>query len=147
MFIVKYQFLKSYMTDCLHQRGSIMQSQRKSGMIVKLALLQMVGTLAFSSVIYFCFDARQAVSALLGGLIASVTSFYMAGRLFTSKRECPPEEMLARFYASVVLKVVLTLAMVAICIIVMKVSFLPFIIAYFIAAGVVNWLFLLVPDD
>ena len=71
----------------------------------------------------------------------------MAGRLFTSKQESPPEEMLARFYASVVLKVILTLAMIAICIIVMKVSFLPFIIAYFIAAGIVNWLFLLVPDS
>ena len=124
-----------------------MQFQRKSGVIVKLALLQMIGTVAFSGVLYFCFDARQALSALLGGLVASVTSFYMAGRLFTSKQECPPEEMLARFYASVVLKVILTLAMIAICIIVMKVSFLPFIIAYFIAAGIVNWLFLLVPDS
>ena len=104
-----------------------MQSQRKSGMLVKLALLQIIGTVIFSVVLYFCFDARQALSALLGGLIASVTSFYMAGRLFTSKQESPPEEMLARFYASVVLKVILTLAMIAICIIVMKVSFLSLI--------------------
>ena len=124
-----------------------MQTQRKSGVIVKLALLQMIGTISFSGVLYFCFDARQALSALLGGLIAAITSFYMAGRLFTSKQECPPEEMLARFYASIVLKVVLTVSMMAICIIVMKVSVLPFIISYFISAAVVNWLFLLVPDE
>jgi len=43
-----------------------MQSQRKSGMIVKLALLQAVGTITFSAVIYYCFDAREAMSALLG---------------------------------------------------------------------------------
>jgi len=84
---------------------------------------------------------------LLGGFIAAVSSFYMAGRLFTSKQGQPPEEMLARFYASVVLKIVFTIAMMAICIIVMKVSVLPFIIAYFVSAGIINWLFLLVPDS
>jgi len=124
-----------------------MQSQRRSGMIVKLALLQLIGTVAFSVVMYYCYDTRQAVSALLGGLIAVVSSFYMAGRLFTSKQGRPPEEMLARFYASVVLKIVFTIAMMAVCIIVMKVSVLPFIIAYFVSAGVINWLFLLVPDS
>jgi len=112
-----------------------MQSQRKSGMIVKLALL------------YYCFDGREAFSALLGGLIAALTSLYMAGRLFTSRDNRQAEEMLARFYTSVVLKVVLTIMMMAFCIIVMKVSVLPFIIAYFISAGIINWLFLLVPDD
>jgi len=70
----------------------------------------------------------------------------MAGRLFTSKDNRPPEEMLSRFYASVVLKALLTIIMMAICITVMKVSVLPFIIAYFIAAGIINWLFLLVPE-
>ena len=124
-----------------------MQSQRTSGVIVKLALLQLIGTIAFSAVMYYCYDAREALSALLGGLIATVSSFYLAGRLFTSKQNRPPEEMLARFYASVVLKVILTIAMMAICIIVMQVSVLPFIIAYFISAGIINWLFLLVPDN
>ena len=124
-----------------------MQSQRKSGMIVKLALLQAVGTVVFSGVMYYCFDAREALSALLGGLIAALTSLYMAGRLFTSKDNRPAEEMLARFYASIVLKAVLTIVMMAICIIVMKVSVLPFIVAYFVAAGIINWFFLLIPEE
>lgn len=124
-----------------------MHSQRKSGMIVKLALLQAVGTIAFSCVVYYCFDTREALSALLGGLIAVLSSLYMAGRLFTSKDNRSAEEMLGRFYASVVLKAVLTIVMMGICIVVMKVSVLPFIIAYFIAAAVINWLFLLVPDQ
>jgi len=124
-----------------------MQSQRKSATIVRLALLQAIATIAFSGVMAYCFDASQALSSLLGGSIAVLASLYMAGRLFTAKDNRPPEEMLGRFYASVVLKAVLTLAMMAICIIVMKVSVLPFIIAYFVAAGIVNWLFLLVPDQ
>ena len=124
-----------------------MQSQRKSGMIVKLALLQAVGTVVLSGVVYYCFDAREALSALLGGLIAALTSLYMAGRLFTSKDNRPAEEMLARFYASIVLKALLTIVMMAICIIVMKVSVLPFIVAYFVAAGIINWFFLLIPEE
>ncbi len=124
-----------------------MKSQRKSGVIVRLALLQMIGTLAFSAVMYYCFGAQQAISALLGGCIASISSFYMAGRLFTSKQGCPPEEMLARFYASFVLKVLLTVVMMGICIVVVKVSVLPFIVSYFISAGIINWLFLLMPDE
>ena len=124
-----------------------MQSQRKSGMIVKLALLQAVGTVVLSGVVYYCFDAREALSALFGGLIAALTSLYMAGRLFTSKDNRPAEEMLARFYASIVLKALLTIVMMAICIIVMKVSVLPFIVAYFVAAGIINWFFLLIPEE
>jgi len=124
-----------------------MQSPRKSGTIVRLALLQFVGTVIFSGVLYYCFDAKYALSALFGGLIAALTSLYMAGRLFTSKSDCPPEEMLGRFYASIVLKAVLTLIMMAICIVILKVVMLPFIIAYFITAGIINWLFLLVPDQ
>ena len=124
-----------------------MQSPRKSGMIVKLALLQLFGTVVFSVIVYYCFDAKYALSALLGGSIAVLTSLYMAGRLFTSKQDCPPEEMLGRFYASIVLKAILTILMMAICIVVLKVAMLPFIIAYFITAGIINWLFLLVPDQ
>lgn len=69
----------------------------------------------------------------------------MAGRLFKSRGR-PAEEMLGLFYSSVVLKAVFVITMVAICIIVVKVSFLSFIVSYFVSAAVVNWLFLLVPD-
>jgi len=55
-------------------------------------------------------------------------------------------ERLARFYASAILKVLFTLLMMGILIAVIKVSMLPFIIAYLIAAVIVNLLFLLVAD-
>ena len=122
-----------------------MQSKQTSAMIVKLACLQLVATLCFSAVIYYCYDAHQAISALLGGLIAVLSSVYMAGRLFKSRGR-PAEEMLGLFYSSVVLKAVFVITMMAICIIVVKVSFLSFIVSYFVSAAVVNWLFLLVPD-
>lgn len=119
--------------------------------MVKLAAWQFAGTVLFGLVLYVLTDARVAVSALFGGSIAALTSLYMAGRLFTARARSGESqsapEMLVRFYVSVVLKVLFTLAMMAICIIVIKVSVAPFIIAYLVAAVAINLLFLLVPVD
>jgi len=120
-------------------------TKSQPSVLIKLALLQIFGTLIFSLALYYCFDKREALSALLGGLIASVATLYSAGRLFTTKHDGQAEEILLRFYLSVALKVLFTLLMMAICIIVIKVSLLPFIIAYLLAAVVINLLFLLVP--
>ncbi len=116
--------------------------------VLKLALLQMLGSFVFSLVLYFCFDTREALSALFGGLIAALASLFFAGRLFNTRSvdiqaDSAASELLVRFYFSVALKALLTLALMAICIIVLKVSMLPFIIAYVLAAVVINWLFLL----
>lgn len=116
--------------------------------LLKLAFLQALFTTVFAIVLYFCFDARQAVSALFGGLIASVMTLFMAGRLFSAiristMREVQAGESLIRFYLSVVLKTVFTLIMMVICLIVIEVAVLPFIIAYLISAVIINWLCLL----
>lgn len=116
--------------------------------LLKLVLLQVLATLTFSLVLFYCFDKREALSALFGGSIAAIASLFFAGRLFTSKPAAKDQvsaasEMLIRFYFSVALKALLTLALMAICVIVIKVSMLPFIIAYLLAAVIVNWLFLL----
>ena len=123
------------------------ESKSKPGVILKLALLQFVGIVFFSLVLYYCFDTREALSAFLGGLIAVLASIFSAGRLYSTKHNAVAEEMLVRFYFSVALKVLFTLAMMAICVIVLKVSMLPFIIAYLLAAVIINWLFLLIPND
>lgn len=120
-------------------------SKKQPGLLINLALMQAVGTAVFSLVVWLCFDSREGLSAAFGGSIAMFGSLYSAGRLFTTKQEASASEMLARFYASVVLKIIFTLAMMVICITVLKVSLLPFIIAYLIAAVIVNWLVLLVP--
>ncbi len=120
-------------------------SKTQPGVLLKLALLQIVGTAVFSIAMLVCFDAREALSALFGGAIAVVGSLYSAGRLFTTKQNAVAAEILARFYVSVILKIIFTLAMMVICLIVIKVSILPFIIAFLLAAVVANLLMLLVP--
>lgn len=120
-------------------------SKKQPGLLINLALMQAVATAVFSLLVWLSFDSREGLSAAFGGSIAMLGSLYSAGRLFTTKQDASASEMLARFYASVVLKIVFTLAMMVICITVLKVSLLPFIIAYIIAAVIVNWLMLLVP--
>ena len=119
--------------------GRVVSKSRPQDLL-KLALLQLICTVLFSLVLYYCFDSREALSALLGGLVAVLASSFSAWQLFRGGQNLQAEEMLARFYLSTVLKIVFSLAMIAICIIVMKVSTLPFIIAYLLAALVVNWL-------
>lgn len=129
----------------MNQNTSGVDRGPRPAAILKLALLQLVGTIAFSLVVYICFDQRAAVSALLGGSIAVLSSLFAARQLQRGAKQVQPEAKLAQFYASVVLRIVFSLAMMAICIIVMKVSMLPFIIAFLLAAVVINWLVLLLP--
>lgn len=114
----------------------------------KLASLQMVSTLVFSGLMYFCYSTGDALSALFGGSIAALMSVFMATRMFTthrlaSVRDMTATERLARFYASAILKVFITLLMMGLFIAVIKVSMLPFIVAYLIAAVIMNLFFLL----
>lgn len=106
--------------------------------LLKLALIQLIFTLSFATLMWLWFDQREALSALFGGLIALFGSVYSAGRLFTIHQNIEAVDSLRRFYASIIIKIVFTLVMMAICIIVINVSFLPFIIAYLIAAVVAN---------
>ncbi len=132
------------MTDTARQT----ETQPKPGVLVKLAALQAVATALIGLILLYFFDLREAVSAVLGGGIAIVMTLFMALRLFSAHRvalirDVSAQETLIRFYLSVILKVLFTLVMMAMCLIVIKVSVLPFIIAYLMAAMVVNWLSLL----
>jgi F0F1-type ATP synthase assembly protein I len=127
-------------------RHVMQPSKTQPSVLLKLALLQLFGTAVFSIAMLICFDAREALSALFGGVIAVIGSLYSAGRLFSAKPNAVAAEILIRFYVSVVLKFIFTLAMMAICLIVLKVSLLPFIIAYLISAVIINCLVLLVPS-
>lgn len=121
-------------------------SKTRPGDLLRLALLQLTGSVVFSLALYYCFDLREALSAFFGGVIAVLASGFSAWQLYRGGQNLQAEEMLARFYVSVVLKVIFSLAMMAIFIIVIKVSVLPFILAYLLAAVVVNWLALLLKE-
>lgn len=118
-------------------------AKAKPSVVLKLALLQFLVTLFVSVLVLFFFNQHEAWSALFGGLIAAVANLFFAGRLFVTQPDLQATQILRRFYRSVSMKALFTLTMFAICIIAIKVSILPFIIAYFVAAVLVNWIFLL----
>lgn len=123
------------------------ESRSRPDLIAKLAVTQLLVTIVLGVVLYFSTDLLNALSALAGGIIAAAANLYMALRMWSGKRNQPAPEMLARFYTSVVLKVLFTLSMMVISIIVIKVSIAPFIISYLMVAVAVNLLFLLVPTN
>lgn len=125
----------------------IVASKSRPDLIAKLALAQLVTTLLVGLVIWICFDTRSAISALFGGSVVVLANLYMAARMRLRNKPLEAPKMLARFYASVILKGLFTLAMMAIFIIFIKVSIAPFIITYLLVAVAINLLFLLVPTN
>ena len=121
-------------------------SKTQPSVMLRLAFMQLVSTVIFALGLYYWFDAREALSAVFGGVIAVIGSLYSAGRLFTTKQDASAAETLLRFYVSVVLKIIFTLVLMVVCMIVLRVSMLPFIISYLIAAVIVNLLVLLLPS-
>lgn len=123
--------------------------------MLQLALLQLTCSIAFALTLYVCFTAYVGLSALLGGLVATIATVYVALKVRkpvppaspASDELAPAVYMLQRFYRFEVSKVILTLTMFAISVFVIKVSILPFIIAYLLAALIVTWLALLVLDQ
>lgn len=126
--------------------------------MLQLALLQLICSIAFALTLYVCFTAYVGLSALLGGLVATLATVYVALKVrktvppassvsSASDELAPAVHMLQRFYRFEVSKVILTLTMFAISVFVIKVSILPFIIAYLLAALIVTWLALLVLDQ
>ena len=116
-----------------------------------MALWQAFAAVLMALLTWLLCNAYEAVSAALGGLTASLATLFMAlkARAQTSLTLHDNDEQIAvgllqQFYRSEVSKIVLTLAMFVICIIVIKVSVAAYVIAYLVAALVVNWLTLLI---
>jgi len=114
-----------------------------TSLVFKLVLWQVLATVVLSVSLYFLFDQRTALSAFFGGLVCAIANLFFVGRLYFAREEVTAQSMVYRFYRSESMKVIFTLAMFVLFIVIAKVAILPFVIAYLIAAVLVNWLFLL----
>ena len=109
-------------------------------------VLQFLVTAVFAAFLATFYGFWQAVSGLAGGGICCCANAFFAGRLFVHKAvnvdvALQPRQILRHFYRSEALKIAFTLAMFVLFFTVIEVSFMPFIIAYALAA-LANWLFL-----
>ena len=87
-------------------------------------------------------DVRMAVSALLGGGIATVGSLVMAGIVLGSNTAASPQRALAMFFVGEVVKVVLIVTMFVVVLKTMDVAALP-LLGTFGATFVVYWVALI----
>lgn len=128
---------------------------KRSADLWRLALLQTTMTCAFALVAWFCFGRAWGLSAFFGGTIAALANSYVAWglqrkqhkRLRVSASTVTPEERLQWFYQLEVSKTVITVMLMAFWVVVARVSFLPFIVAYGLSALIVTWLYFLLPVE
>mgnify|MGYP001557575092 FL=1 len=92
--------------------------------------LQLAVTLLAASIAALAAGSHAGVSALLGGLINVVASFYMAKRVFAGGLAAGPRAWFARLWLAETIKFGLTVALFALAIVVLKAAFLPLILAY-----------------
>lgn len=104
--------------------------------------LQLAVTLLAAMVATLTGGPHAGYSALLGGLINVVASFYMARRVFAGGLAAGPRAWFARLWLGEIIKFGLTVALFALAIAVLKAAFLPLILAY-MATYVAYWVGLL----
>lgn len=104
--------------------------------------LQLAVTVLAALVATLAGGPHAGYSALLGGLINVVASFYMAKRIFAGGLAAGPRAWLGRLWLAEIVKFGLTVALFALAIGVLKAAFLPLILAY-IATYAAYWVGLL----
>ena len=109
--------------------------------IAKLSFFQFLSTLIFAVVVAFFWGQSHGFSALLGGLICASANLFFSGKLFffKNKNSQNPKKNLQYFYRSESLKIALTITMFTLVFILVKIEFLPLIVAYSLAS-LLNWL-------
>jgi ATP synthase protein I len=104
--------------------------------------LQLAVTLLAALIPALADGGHAGFSALLGGLINVVASFYMAKRVFAGGLAAGPRDWLARLWLAEAIKLGLTVALFAFAIAVLNAAFLPLILAY-MATYIAYWVGLL----
>ena len=98
--------------------------------VTKLSLIQLVFVLLLTTLIALVWDLFHAISAFVGGMICVGANFLFAGKLFLSKHEVLPEQILQKFYRSEMLKLVFTFTMFVLVFVLIDIEFASFILAY-----------------
>jgi ATP synthase protein I len=110
---------------------------RRQARRIIVAQLALTG---FIAALYAIGSGRSdSLAALVGGLINVVANLYFAHRLYGGRRIKSAIETVLGFYVGEVVKLFITLALLALAVGVFKLAFLPLFIA-FVATLLVFWL-------
>jgi len=78
--------------------------------IKKILLIQFVASL-MAGVLFWLIDQTYAISALAGGLTASLANGYFAWKVFGKQQEASENQILSTYYKAEVGKIILTVSM------------------------------------
>lgn len=110
----------------------------------RIVLAQFAAALVLAVATGGIWDARAGYSALVGGLIAAVTSLYFALQVF-GVRVSAARAVLRSFYTAEVVKMAITVLLFVLAVVWLKVDFLPLIVAYALTLLVYWFALLLAP--
>jgi ATP synthase protein I len=116
--------------------------QRK---IMQLVFYQLVLALGLGAVSGILVSTMVGKSALVGGMVAVLPSYYLAKRMLSRSKELSAADNLRSNYIGSVIKIVYTIALFLLVIISVEVNFLTLISAYFVVV-LANWLGLVFMD-
>jgi ATP synthase protein I len=95
----------------------------------RIVLAQLAAALVVAAAIGGLWGARAGYSALVGGLISTVTSLYFALHVF-GVRASAARVVVRSFYTAEVVKMAITALLFLAAVVWLKVDFLPLIVAY-----------------
>ncbi|MCG8324841.1 MAG: ATP synthase subunit I [Thiotrichales bacterium] len=104
-------------------------------------MAQLAVAVVIALVLWVLLDPRSAWSALLGGGIWCLASWFMA-RIMFAREDASPKQMLLAFYIGEAVKIVMTVVCFVIAFVLLDLNALAFILTY-IAMLLVHWLALL----
>jgi ATP synthase protein I len=103
---------------------------------MRMILVQLLTTLSISLVL-LPFGRHLAVSALIGGGIATLTNWMVANKIFVPYRAQQPGQVVARFYSAEFQKILLTALLFGLAVVYVAplnpvVMFGMYLVAYFV---------------
>jgi len=114
----------------------IVDAKRVARIIIAIQLL---ATLLIAVISLVLSDSRAAYSAVIGGGISALVTFYFASKVFSVRIGSPAAKVARAFYVGEVVKLTLTVLLLSVAFIWLPVSPLPLLLAY-MAALMAYWL-------
>lgn len=105
----------------------------------KITAIQFFLTLLIAVASFVLGSFKSAYSALIGGGISTLVTFYYARKVFSVRVGAPAAKIARAFYVGEVVKLLLTVALLSVALLWLNVSPLPLLLAY-IAALMAYWL-------
>lgn len=105
----------------------------------KITAIQLLLTLLIAVASFVLGSFKSAYSALVGGGISTLVTFYYARKVFSVRVGAPAAKIARAFYVGEIVKLLLTVVLLSVALLWLDVSPLPLLLAY-IAALMAYWL-------